>query len=39
MRAARAIISPLPTILNDPVAPATVAGAIGDSTRRGEGRF
>jgi len=36
MRAARAIISPLPAILNEPAAPATVAG---ESARRSEGWF
>jgi len=37
MRAARAIVSSSPAILDEPV--ATVAGAIGHSARRGEGRF
>ena len=37
MRAACATVSPLPAILDEPVAP--VAGAIGDSARRGEGWF
>jgi hypothetical protein len=36
MRAARAIVSPLPAILDERVAPATVAG---DSARRGEAWF
>jgi hypothetical protein len=37
MRAARANVSPLPAILDEPV--ATIAGAIGHSARRGEDRF
>jgi hypothetical protein len=39
MRAARAIVSRLPANLDEPVAPATGAGTIGDSARRGEGWF
>jgi hypothetical protein len=39
MRAARAIVSPLPAILDEPAAPAMVAGTIGDSARRGESWF
>ena len=37
MRAARAIVSPSPAILDDPVTLARVAGSVGDSARRGEG--
>jgi hypothetical protein len=37
MRAARAIVSALPAILDEPVAP--VAGAIGDNAHRGESWF
>jgi hypothetical protein len=37
MRAARAIVSPSPSILAGPVAPATLAVIVGDINRRGEG--
>ena len=39
MRAARAIVFSLSAIFAEAVTPAMVAGAIGDSARRGEGGF